>query len=67
MEIVLDQKDEMKGEYKMKFIKMHCLECGEELETLNYTQNCTKYRCNKCNLHWFKTTKTIVEWSKSKL
>jgi transposase-like protein len=51
----------------MKFIKMHCLECGETLETINYTQDCTKYRCNKCDLHWFKSTVKIVEWSKEKI
>lgn len=51
----------------MKFVKMHCLECGNELETINYTHSCTKYRCDNCNLHWFKSTVTIVEWSKERM
>jgi transposase-like protein len=48
-------------------VDLHCMDCGSELETINYTFSSTKYRCDKCNSHWFKTTHTIVEWSKKKI
>lgn len=45
----------------------HCMTCGGELRCLNYTVNNTKYICDSCDKHWFKTTHTIVEWTSRKV
>lgn len=43
---------------------MHCLDCGTQLTTVNYTESCTKWHCSKCNAHWFQTRIVKVDWSK---
>ncbi len=43
---------------------MHCMDCGNKLETVNYVESCTKYFCNECNVHWFQSRVIRVEWSK---
>lgn len=43
---------------------MHCMDCGNKLETVNYVESCTKYLCSKCNVHWFQSRVVRVEWSK---
>ena len=48
-------------------IEPHCMTCGEELRCLNYTSLNTKYICDNCEKHWFKTTHIITEWTSRKV
>lgn len=46
---------------------IYCMDCGEQLITVNYTNTCTKYKCEKCKSYWFRSTITTVEWKKRKV
>jgi hypothetical protein len=45
---------------------LHCMDCGEKCECVNYVENSTKYYCKKCDSFWFRTSRVVVEYTKQK-
>lgn len=46
---------------------MHCMDCGNELETVSYVESCTKWLCRNCNAYWYQSRTIRVEWSKQNI
>lgn len=45
----------------------HCLDCGTLLKQISCCERSSKYFCEYCNKHWFKTINMITEWTSKQL